>query len=108
MVSRMIGMPWKGNIRELENTVERSIVTSPVDLISWGKDSIENETSVPAGTTLKQMLHHHEQDILRNAHRQYGTTRRVAAALGISQASAARKLKGLAKRLSTEPAGSVE
>lgn len=97
LINRMIGMPWKGNIRELENTVERSIVTSPVDNIVWEQDQTDQEKSFPEGTTLKQILHNHEQEILLKAYRQYGTTRRVAAALGISQASAARKLKLLSK-----------
>jgi TyrR family helix-turn-helix protein len=45
--------------------------------------------------SLKEALAEHERTILLQALRQYGTTRRVARALGISQASAARKLKEL-------------
>jgi PAS domain S-box-containing protein len=98
LIDRMVGMAWKGNIRELENTVERSIVTSPVDHILWEKlGSATIETAQDSGATLKQRLLKHEQEMLLKAHQQYGTTRRVAAALGISQASAARKLKELRK-----------
>jgi len=39
------------------------------------------------------MLAEREREILLQSQEQYGTSRRVAAALGISQASAARKLK---------------
>lgn len=96
LINRMVAMTWKGNIRELENTVERSIVTSPSDLIIWDQHDTPTLGTDPAGgATLKQMLNTHEQEILRKAYRQHGTTRRVAAALGISQASAARKLKFL-------------
>jgi PAS domain S-box-containing protein/TyrR family helix-turn-helix protein len=97
LLNRMVGMAWKGNIRELENSVERSIVTSAGDHIVWGQDDPDQELSLPEGTTLKQILRTHEQQILRKAYRLYGTTRRVAAALGISQAGAARKLKMLGK-----------
>jgi transcriptional regulator of aromatic amino acid metabolism len=44
------------------------------------------------------MVLEQEQKILLQALRQYGTTRRVAEALGISQASAARKLKEIRVR----------
>jgi TyrR family helix-turn-helix protein len=55
--------------------------------------------------SLKEMLFEQEQKILLQALRQYGTTRRVAEALGISQASAARKLKEIRARQRV-PAGS--
>jgi len=95
LINKMVGMPWKGNIRELENSVERYIVTSPTDHMVSEHDGFKTENALSEGTTLKQILRRHEQDILGKAFRQYGTTRRVAAALGISQASAARKLQAL-------------
>ncbi len=94
LVEAMEAMPWKGNIRELENFIERIVVTSPVDLIS-------GESLAPGGglskyrqgMSLKQALAEYEKEILLQAQKTYRTTRKIAAALGISQPSAARKLK---------------
>ncbi|MDT8419062.1 MAG: sigma 54-interacting transcriptional regulator [Desulfuromonadales bacterium] len=106
LINQMVGMAWKGNIRELENSVERYIVTSPVDLIGSEHAMFEADNVMAEGTSLRQILDQHEQKVLLKAYRQYGTTRRVAAALGISQASAARKLKGLRKQ--ARPPGHAE
>jgi TyrR family helix-turn-helix protein len=90
---------WPGNIRELENVVERSIVTTPGDFISWEKVQIPGmENIIPKGLGLKEMLAEQEKEILLQAQEQYRTTRRIAAALGISQASVARKLKGIREK----------
>ncbi|MCF6267193.1 MAG: sigma 54-interacting transcriptional regulator [Desulfuromusa sp.] len=96
LINQMVGMPWKGNIRELENVIERSIVTTQGDFISWEKVQIPGiETLIPNGVGLKEMLAEREQEILLQAEEQFRTTRRIAVALGISQASVARKLKVL-------------
>lgn len=94
LINQMVGMPWQGNIRELENVVERSIVTTQGDFISWEKVQIPGIGAlIPSGIGLKEMLAEREREILLRAEEQYRTTRRIASALGISQASAARKLK---------------
>ncbi|MCW8859948.1 MAG: sigma 54-interacting transcriptional regulator [Deltaproteobacteria bacterium] len=94
LINQMVGMAWKGNIRELENVVERSIVTTAGNYITRDKAQIPGmEKAIPSGVGLKDMLAEREQEILLQAQEQYQTTRRIAAALGISQASAARKLK---------------
>jgi transcriptional regulator with PAS, ATPase and Fis domain len=99
LVNELVTRPWKGNVRELENLVERLIVTSAEEVIT-------REYAAPTAgqrdgqhhLSLKEMLFEQEQKILLQAVRQYGTTRRVAEALGISQASAARKLKEIRAR----------
>jgi transcriptional regulator with PAS, ATPase and Fis domain len=99
LVDDLAVRPWKGNVRELENLVERLIVTSP-------EETITREVAAPTpdprdgqnSLSLKEMLSEQEQRILLQALRQCGTTRRVAEALGISQASAARKLKEIRAR----------
>ncbi len=94
LINQMVGMAWKGNIRELENVVERSIVTTAGDYISWEKVQIPGmEKAIPSGIGLKELLAEREREILLHARDQYRTTRRIASALGISQANAARKLK---------------
>lgn len=101
LVDELRQRPWRGNIRELENLVERLIVTSPVDTITGSEAALVGGSEIPAGSgSLQQRLQAHERQLLLQALQQHRTTRRVAAALGISQATAARKLKEL--RL-TEP-----
>ncbi len=100
LIRKMTAMPWKGNIRELENAVERSIVTTAGDLISSETAQIPGiEETFVDGVSLKQLLAEHEKQILLKASEQYKTTRKIAAALGISQASAARKLKQIRKEV---------
>ncbi|HMB15976.1 MAG TPA: sigma 54-interacting transcriptional regulator [Pelovirga sp.] len=94
LIKQLVSMTWKGNIRELENVVERCIVTSVGDIITPDKAQIPGlRTTFSEGLSLKDMLAEREREILLQSQEQYGTSRRVAAALGISQASAARKLK---------------
>jgi transcriptional regulator with PAS, ATPase and Fis domain len=96
VVQQLSVLPWKGNIRELENTVERLIVTSRSNVI----DSLDPQTGTNFSQggderRLQDLLQAYENEILLNAMQRLGTTRKVANALGISQATAARKLKGL-------------
>ena len=94
LINQMVCMPWKGNIRELENVVERSIVTTQGNFVSLGKVQIPGmEKNISSGLGLKEILAEHEKEILLQAQEQHQTTRRIAAALNISQASVARKLK---------------
>jgi transcriptional regulator with PAS, ATPase and Fis domain len=96
LVQQLVTMPWKGNIRELENLIERSIVTTPGDRISLDTAMIPGlSQELPDSMTLKQLLAEQEKKILLKAREKFGTSRKVAVALGISQASAARKLKNL-------------
>lgn len=107
LVEDLAARPWKGNVRELENLVERLIVTSAEDTISREETSADGPSDRQQPLPLKDMLFEQEQKILLRALRQYGTTRRVAEALGISQASAARKLKEIRQR-HMDPAGSAK
>ncbi len=96
LVEELQQRPWRGNVRELENLVERLIVTSATDLITGGEAALlppEGPTAISG--TLAQRLEAQERQILRQALQQHRTTRKVAAALGISQATASRKLQEL-------------
>lgn len=96
LIEELRQRPWRGNIRELENLVERLIVTSPGETISGSDAALVGGSKVAAVSgTLQQRLQAHERQLLRQALQQHRTTRRVAEALGISQATAARKLKEL-------------
>ncbi|MHB1398692.1 MAG: sigma-54 interaction domain-containing protein [Trichloromonadaceae bacterium] len=96
LIEELRQRPWRGNVRELENLVERLIVTSSSDQITGSDAALAGAPAAPASAgTLQQRLEAQERQLLGQALQQYRTTRRVAEALGISQATAARKLKAL-------------
>jgi PAS domain S-box-containing protein len=95
-LSMLVAYDWPGNVRELENVIERFVVLS---------DDLLLESSVMAGEVgvermlgadlpgLRHLLESAEKDIILNAYRECGSTRRMAQKLGISQATIVRKLK---------------
>ena len=95
--------PWPGNVRELENIVERLVVTSPGRIINLSDlpDDMFQEQKVKIGALpvqgkkLKELIDDYEATILRHYFSEYGTTREVAAALGIHQSNVVRKLQRL-------------
>ncbi|WHY99321.1 sigma-54 interaction domain-containing protein [Peribacillus simplex] len=85
---------WKGNIRELENMVERLVVTS--DAIVTIDDlplEILHQELANKGTTLPEVIEEVEQKMIVQAYEQYKSTYKIAKVLGISQSSATRKVK---------------
>ena len=94
LIDLLCTLPWQGNVRELENTVERLIVTSSVNYITiehFHKGGPLRKAKDSLG--LKKALAEYERDILRQARQKYRTTREIALALGISQPSVVRKLQ---------------
>ena len=86
---------WPGNVRQLENLVERLVITVQDPII--GPDHLPAEyvskPAAPAGEgTLAERMDAYEGQIIRESYRRWGTTVAVAKELGISQATAARKV----------------
>lgn len=86
---------WKGNVRELRNTLENMVVLSnneylQLDDIPWLKAEIREEPSQGRGLT--QMLEEYERQILVNAKEKYGSSRKIAAALRMDQSTVVRKM----------------
>ena len=88
---------WPGNVRQLENLVERLVITVQDPIIDLGHLPPEYDagSAAPAPAqegTLAERMDAYEGRIIRESYRRWGTTVAVAKELGISQATAARKV----------------
>ena len=100
-VKKLCSYPWPGNIRELENTMERLILMTDADNITMKDlpDNIAHESRfacpdfIVEGETLPQLLKEYEKYVIKSAVKEYKTSVNVAKKLGISQPTAARKIK---------------
>ncbi|QLA12203.1 AAA domain-containing protein [Desulfolutivibrio sulfodismutans DSM 3696] len=97
---------WPGNIRELAHLVERLVVTVDAEVItvdhlpaSIYATSAQAVSSVMGGGALDESLAAMERKLVLDAHAIHGSTRKVAASLGISQTRASRLIKKYASRL---------
>ena len=88
--------PWPGNVRQLENLMERLVITAQdpiLDVTALPVEFTGGDTPLPAPTgTLAERMDALEGQIIRDSYRRCGTTVAVAKELGISQATAARKI----------------
>lgn len=100
----LVKYEWPGNVRELENIAERLILTCPTDSIDK-KDlpafikekSAEDKNAIPLKDfnfsqvgSLKQAKEEIEKSLLSWALARYGSTRKVASALGVAQPTVVR------------------
>ncbi|MPN19852.1 Nitrogen fixation protein VnfA [bioreactor metagenome] len=89
--------PWKGNVRELKNVVESMVLVSaheylqPTD-IPWLRQTVEPEAE-ETPRTLRQLTEDYERELLTEARKKHGSSRRIAAALGAEQSTIVRKLQ---------------
>jgi len=98
-IQRFMAYDWPGNVRELQNTVERAVLTSPEDIIrdvdflgNAGAVETARPESDPAQLDLRAALTATERDLIERALASWGTTRKAAAALGLSQPTLVRKM----------------
>ncbi|WP_100402894.1 sigma-54 interaction domain-containing protein [Bacillus sp. FJAT-42315] len=85
---------WPGNIREMENMIERLVVTSEQEEITWSDlPFIAEHPSLSGSYSLKHTLEEVEKKIILEKMQMYKTTRKVAKALGISQSAVVKKLQ---------------
>lgn len=121
LLSKLITYQWPGNIRELENLVERLFITSNSDVLGLEdlpseyhnliqrkeptSDNIDlSKTEMPtktqsekrsytSPTTLKEYMEEAEKRIIQERYRQFQSSYKVAKDLGISQSQAYQKIK---------------
>ncbi|MDI6601605.1 MAG: sigma 54-interacting transcriptional regulator [Thermoanaerobacteraceae bacterium] len=93
LINILQNMPWDGNVRELENTIERLIVTSKIDFITEKDLYMDGENTRIEVSNLDCMVEDYEKKILLQAKEMFKTTRKMAEALGVNQSTIVRKLK---------------
>ena len=99
-MNRMIDYPWPGNIRQLENTVERILVSTESDIVgitdlpaeitrwrSHGEESIDIYTY-----SYKDLLASYDKKVLQTAIEKEGSIPKAAKLLGVDATTIRRKL----------------
>ncbi|MCB6994179.1 sigma-54 dependent transcriptional regulator [bacterium 210820-DFI.6.37] len=98
---------WPGNIRELENVVQRLLIScqnesvTVLDVMKELHGDVMETTAFDVGEEqggekpldLEKMVDNFEKNIIRYACEKYGSTRKAAKAIGISQTQLVRKKK---------------
>lgn len=101
---QLLEQPWLGNVRELENTLERCYVTSEGKLIQLYSNTVVTDTvptplvaleegTNPRPQSLKAALDQLEKQLLMEAQQHCKGTYEIARYLGLSQPTVFRKLK---------------
>jgi PAS domain S-box-containing protein len=85
---------WEGNIRELENMIERLVVTTDeVVTLKELPSYMKQNRVVSAGRSLPEILEEVERTVVLDAYEKYQSSYKVAEELGISQSAATRKIR---------------
>jgi len=91
--------PWPGNIRQLQNTIERLVLTTSKPIITASDlpddlriDDSTDPIKVERVMKLDEAISSLEKNLISMALDEYGTTVRVAEALGVNQSTVSRKI----------------
>jgi len=102
----LMSLPWKGNVRELDNVLERAMILgtgewiTPADL-PLGEDTPQDILHSTPGYRLKDALRAYEKSYIENTLKETACDRtRVARLLGLSRSSLYRKMEHLGISLS--------
>ena len=105
VIERLTAYPWPGNIRELQNVIERAVVLNTGDLIQPGDlalQAIEGDRGIsnPSDLPFHHSVEQHKKQIIRRAlERAGGSQTQAAAMLGLQRTYLAR----LIKQMDVEP-----
>ncbi|WP_439874816.1 sigma-54 interaction domain-containing protein [Bacillus mycoides] len=89
-----VGYSWEGNNREIENVIERIVITADdVVTIEDLPISMQESTVEQSGQSLYKMLEEVERNIILKTYKTHGSSYKVAEFLKISQSAATRKIK---------------
>ena len=98
-ISMLEKYSWPGNIRQLENTIERLVLTTPKPVITAGdlpkvfwEGSRLPAVKVNKIIRLDAAIEELEKELIRMAVEEYGTTVKAAEALGVNQSTVSRKM----------------
>ncbi|NLB88574.1 MAG: sigma 54-interacting transcriptional regulator, partial [Syntrophomonadaceae bacterium] len=100
LIKKLVEYNWPGNVRELKNFIERAVVISEDALIT--EDQLPQISDLGIGSeglfidpgsqiNLKEAIEKFEKELLNKYIAHYKTTRKTAAALGVSQTTIWRK-----------------
>ena len=105
VIQYLKGYDWPGNVRELENAVERAVVTClddciGLDAFSGFPNRIFLQENHPSIISLRQNKENREKQVIAEAYRSTGSTRKTAKLLGISQSAVVKKMQkfGISKK----------
>lgn len=96
---------WPGNIRELENAIQRLMISATCEDItlmdvmkddhggSFDDEEKELDLELEAEIDLQKAVDEYEKGLIKYACEKYGSTRKAAKAIGISQTQLVRKKK---------------
>lgn len=109
LLKRLVDYDWPGNVREIKNTIEQAFVTSPGQIISEIRLGPHQKKCVSTDdqptknpVLLKEALQEYESQLIREAIKSNGSSRKAAAVLGVSQATIWRKAMQYGIKLSGE------
>ena len=98
----LMSLPWKGNVRELDNALERAMILgsgewiTPGDLPRW--EVPDGTPVVPVGDNLKDAVHAYEKTHIETVLQKTDGDKKLAAELlGLSLSSLYRKLDELSQ-----------
>lgn len=92
----LLSYDWPENINEIKYTLERIVLTAEndkVDVFQLPEKISEESMERFTKTSLKDALEFYEKGIIERAYEKYKTTVRISEELGISQATAVRKIQ---------------
>jgi len=95
-INTLMEYPFRGNVRELQNTIERILVLSENEIVS-AKDVTSivigiKEELLDEELSLKEMMRKYEQKVLKHYLSKYKTEESIGKVLKISQSTVYRKL----------------